>query len=105
MVKQLAADINADVLALVDAMNSANQTLQYTPYKGYEITETRRKFHLLNSILSNEQRSGVMLIDRETGYVYKSAGYGKRGAFAGNLESVTQFYKQLAATNRPGVEV
>lgn len=90
---------DAEVTRLVEAMNALNQRLPYTPYKGYEITETRKKYHLLNSILSNEQRSGVMLIDRQTHFIYKSVGYGKAGRFIGTVESLTKHYNETTTTD------
>ncbi len=82
------------IATLVQVMNEHNSKLKFTPYLGVEITESRRKYHLLNNVLSNGQRSGLYLIDKVTHDVYKSKGYGVAGKCVGTVESVTEFYRK-----------
>jgi hypothetical protein len=84
--------INPEITALLAAMNENNSHANFTSYSGFEITETRRKYHLLNSILSNGQRSGLFLIDKNTLVVYKSVAYGKAGRQVGTVASLTAQY-------------
>jgi hypothetical protein len=67
-----------------------NDNVQW-PYAGYEVTETRRKYHLLNHVLGNDQRGGLYLIDRNTLEVYQSKGYGQAGRYLGTLESMAAY--------------
>jgi len=80
------------VSELVQVMNE-NNAQHHTPYRGYEITESRKKYHLLNSILSNGQRSAVFMIDKNTLEVFKADGYGKRGRRVGTVQSIINEYK------------
>lgn len=84
-------NLPAAVIGLLAAMN-ANNAKHSTPYVGYEVTEARRKYFLLNSVLTNGQRSGVFLIDRNTLTVYASKAYGKAGRIVGSSESLTMHY-------------
>jgi hypothetical protein len=84
--------IHPDILALVEAMNQNNSQQSFTAYKGVEITETRRKYHLLNHVLTNEQRSGLFLIHIDTLDVHKSLGYGKAGHKIGTVASLLADY-------------
>lgn len=93
--------ISHEVQLLVDAMNENNAHQKSTPYRGYEITETRRKYHLLNSILTNGQRSAVFMIDRKTLFVRKADGYGKAGRLVGTVANITDQYISATATH-PG---
>lgn len=81
-----------EVTALVTAMNENNAAAKSSPYLGFEITETRRKYHLLNSILSNQQRSAVFMIDKVSLVVFKADGYGKAGRRVGTVASITNEY-------------
>jgi len=81
-----------ELQALLDAMNASNANSFSPAYGGYEITETRRRYHLLNAILTNRQRSGVFLIDIKTNEVFKSKSYGKAGRFVGTVASITAAY-------------
>ncbi len=94
--------ISPEVALLVDAMNENNALDKHSPYLGYEITETRRKYHLLNAILSNGQRSAVFMIDRQSLHVRKADGYGKAGRLAGTVAGITEKYIGLTATNPQG---
>lgn len=85
-------NLPAAVIALLVAMNANNATAKHTPYVGYEVTEARRKYFMLNSVLTNGQRSGVFLIDRNTLTVYASKAYGKAGRIMGSTESLTMHY-------------
>ena len=96
-----ANQISHEVSLLVDVMNENNSLQKHTPYRGYEITETRRKYYLLNSILTNGQRSAFFMIDRETLMVRKSDGYGKAGRMAGTVAGITEEYIKASASN-PG---
>ena len=87
------ADLPAELHMLVDAMNVNNSVLSYTPYVGFEITESRRKYHLLNHVLSNGQRSGLFLIDKETLEIRKSLAYGKAGNRVGTVASFLKSYQ------------
>ena len=83
-----------EIGALVQAMNLNNSLQRHTPYMGVEITESRTKYHLLNHVLTNGQRSGLFLIDKTTGDVYKSPAYGKAGRKIGTVASLTEEYRK-----------
>jgi len=89
-----------EITTLVEAMNANNALRQDTPYAGYEITETRRKYHLLNSVLTNGQRSGLFLIDVNTNEVYKSVAYGKVGKKVGTVASLLTVYQTATTSTR-----
>lgn len=38
----------------------------------------RRKYYLIDILLTNRQQSGLWMVDKESGMVYSIAGYGKR---------------------------
>jgi hypothetical protein len=84
-------NLPAAVTSLLAAMN-ANNAKHSTPYVGYEVTEARRKYFLLNSVLTNGQRSGVFLIDRKTLLVYASKAYGKAGRLLAHTEGLALHY-------------
>lgn len=84
--------VGGEVDDLIVAMNE-NNSRHSTPYAGYEITESRKKYHLLNSVLTNGQRSGVFLIDKGTHDVYQSAAYGKAGRKIGTVARLLAQYQ------------
>jgi hypothetical protein len=86
-------NLPAAIIALLAAMNANNATVNHTPYVGYEVTEARRKYFMLNSVLTNGQRSGVFLIDRNSLTVFASKAYGKAGRVVSSVEALTTHYK------------
>lgn len=77
---------------LVDAMN-ANQKAGRdrgvpSPYQGVELTELRRKYALVNYVMTNGQRTACFLVDQDWN-VYQAKAYGVRGRFVGSLLTVT----------------
>lgn len=95
----LRPDLDTDIRNLVVAMNENAATGKPSAAVGFEVTESRRKYHLLNTVLSNGQRSGLFLIDRNTHVVYQSTGYGKtNGRQIGTVASLTATYKAATAT-------
>jgi len=95
----LRPDLDTDIRTLVAAMNENAATGKSSSHVGFEVTESRRKYHLLNAVLSNGQRSGLFLIDRNTHVIYQSIGYGKtNGRPLGTVASMTVAYKAATAT-------
>jgi hypothetical protein len=103
-------EIPSEVILLVAAMNLnnayANGASSYgTAYAGYEITEVRTKYFLLNSVLTNGQRSGVFLIDRKTLDVFHSRAYGKAGRKIDAIHGIIADYNRATASYKnKGVE-
>jgi hypothetical protein len=93
-----AANAAETVLELVDLMNTNNALGTSTPYAGYQVTDVRRKFTLLDRVLTNGQVSACFMIDLATGFVYHADGYGKRGRMAGTLDSVKASYVKANAS-------
>ena len=50
--------------------------------------EHRRKYILVDYVLSNGQQCGLWMVDRETGYVYGIRGYGNRGRFVNTIDNL-----------------
>jgi hypothetical protein len=94
------AESKKNLQALLDAMNQNNAESRFTSYSGFEVTETRRKYHLLNHVLTNGQRSGLFLIDVKTHVVYKSVAYGKtNGRTIGTVASLLRDYTEANRVN------
>jgi CRISPR/Cas system CSM-associated protein Csm5 (group 7 of RAMP superfamily) len=91
-------NMDSDIRDLIAEMNHNNAIRQYTPYSGFEITETRRKYHLLNKILSNQQRSAMYMIEIATNKVFKANGYGRADRRSvGTVQSLTKEYQTANA--------
>jgi hypothetical protein len=94
-----------EVDTLVRVMNENIGQQSWTPYAGVEITETRKKYHLLNHVLTNGQRSGVFAIDKNTHDVYKIRAYGQAGNKVGTVASLIEEYTRANASRKPGQEL
>jgi hypothetical protein len=88
--------VNANLQALLDAMNQnlSVRDDENNPYKCVQITETRRKYHLLDYNTKNGQTTACFLIDIATEIVYKADGYGRKGRRVGTVASITADYLQ-----------
>lgn len=97
---------HTSLLTLLALMTENNARKLFTPYVGFEISETRRKYHLLNQVMSNSQRSGLYLIDVEDHTVYQSVGYGKtNGRRVGTVASLIRNYTDANLANATGPHI
>lgn len=102
----LTADSPA-VVAFVEAFQENTNLAKSRGPSGYRVVVVeRRKYLAIDRIPTFEGRdcpgqSGVFMVDRATGTVYKIRGYGQRGDRVGDLERMTEQYRAGSATFNP----